>query len=309
MDIKQLRYFVNVAELGSFSKAAAFLSVAQPALSRQIRNLEDELETRLLHRNGRGVDVTESGEQLLDRANAVLDQMDRIRDDISRFKVRPSGTVTLGLPPTITHVLVIPLIKQIRANYPEISLQVAEGFSGFVHEWLAGGRLDLAVLYNAPRTKHLLTEQLLVEELFLVGPGDAAGQKDVPLADIAQLPLILPSRPHGLRILIDTIAARENIELRIDFELDSLAAIKELVEDGTGWTILSFASVYREVDAGRLTARRIIKPNVSRSLVLATSTQRPPSQAARVVVDQIKTEVDDLVATGKWLGTKRRAAS
>jgi len=309
MDIKQLRYFVNVAELGSFSKAAAFLSVAQPALSRQIRNLEDELETRLLHRNGRGVAVTESGEQLLDRANAVLDQMDRIRDDISRLKVRPSGTVTLGLPPTITHVLVIPLIKQIRANYPEISLQAAEGFSGFVHEWLTGGRLDLAVLYNAPRTKHLLTEQLLVEELFLIGPGGATERKVVPFPDIARLPLILPSRPHGLRILIDTIAARENIDLRIDFELDSLAAIKELVEDGTGWSILSFASVYREVEAGRLTARRIVEPNLSRSLVLATSTQRPLSQAARVVVDQIKIEVDDLVTTGKWLGTRRRVAA
>ena len=143
----------------------------------------------------------------------------------------------------------------------------------------------------------------------VVGPGGAAGRKNVPFADIARRPLILPSRSHGLRILIDTIAARENLELQIDFELDSLAAIKELVEDGTGWSILSFASVYREVEAGRLTARRIVKPNVSRSLVLATSTQRPLSQAARVVVDQIKSEVDDLVATGKWLGTQRRAGS
>jgi len=306
MDIKQLRYFVNVAELGSFSKAAAFLSVAQPALSRQVRNLEDELETRLLHRNGRGVVVTESGEHLLDRANAILEQMDRIRNDISRFKAHPSGTVTLGLPPTITHVLVIPLIKQIRANYPEISLQVAEGFSGFVHEWLTGGRLDLAVLYNAPRTRNLMAEQILDEELFLIGPGDPADSTDVPFKEIESLPLILPSRPHGLRILIDTIAARENVKLKIDFELDSLAAIKELVEDGTGWSILSFASVYREVEEGRLTARRIVKPNVSRSLVLATSTQRPLSQAARVVVKQIKSEVDNLIATGKWLGTKRR---
>jgi LysR family nitrogen assimilation transcriptional regulator len=307
MEIRQLRYFVNVAELGSFSRAAAFLSVAQPALSRQIHNLEVELDTLLLHRTGRGVAVTETGKHMLENAKAILDRMDRLRDDIAGIRAQPSGTVTLGLPPTITHVLVTPLIRHLRARYADISLQVAEGFSGFINEWLASGRLDIAVLYNAPRTKHLSTEKLLSEELFLVGPSsDKATNRGIAFAKVADLPLILPSRPHGLRLLIDMYAARQRRDLTIDCELDSLAAIKELVEDGAGWTILSFASVHREVDAGRLRARRIVNPAISRDLVLATSTQRPLSRAARVVVEQIKEEVDHLVGSGKWLGAKRQ---
>ncbi len=307
MDIRQLRYFVNVAELGSFSRAAAFLSVAQPALSRQIRNLESELDTRLLYRTGRGVAVTESGRQLLDHAKAILDQMDRLRDDIAMVRERPSGSVTLGMPPTITQVLVTPLIRHLRARYPDISLQVAEGFSGFVNEWLASGRLDIAVLYNAPRTKHLLTEKLLTEELFLVGPGSEKNNgRGIPFAKVAGLPLILPSRPHGLRLLIDTYAGQHGFDLTIDCELDSLAAIKELVEHGAGWTILSFASVHREVQSGRLIARRIVNPPIKRDLVLATSTQRPLSRVAQVVIEQIKEEVDQLVGSGKWLGAERK---
>ena len=307
IDIKQLRYFVNVAELGSFSRAAAYLSVAQPALSRQIQNLESELDTRLLYRTGRGVAVTESGQQLVDHAKAILDQMDRLHSDIARVKDQPKGAVTLGLPPTITQVLVTPLIRHLRDLYPDISLQVVEGFSGHVNEWLASARLDIAVLYNAPRTKHLTTEKLLTEELFLVGPGGEKGNgRPIAFSKIAPLPFILPSRPHGLRLLVDTFAAQAGIELTVDCEIDSLAAIKELVEDGAHWTILSFASVHREVQNNQLIARRIVDPAISRDLVLATSTQRPLSQAAKAVVAQIKDEVDQLVSSRKWLGAKRQ---
>jgi len=305
MDVKQLRYFVHVAELGSFSRASAFLSIAQPALSRQVRNLESELGSALLYRNGRGVAMTEAGEHLLRHAKAILGQMDQIRDEIATLRGEPTGAATLGVPPTVSQVLITPLIKRFRARYPHISLQVVEGFSGHVHEWLVNGRLDVALLYSAPRTRNLTTEKLLVEDLFLIGPGtgEKAAGPDTPLAALADLALILPSRPHGLRLLVDTVAADAGTTLKVEFELDAYAAIKELVEDGAGHTILPFAAVYGEVAAGRLGARRIVDPPISRDLLLANSTQRPLSIAGRALMEQIKVEVRDLVESGKWLAT------
>ena len=305
MDVKQLRYFVHVAELGSFSKASAFLSVAQPALSRQVRNLESELDTQLLYRNGRGVVATETGRQLLHHAKAILAQIDQVRMEIAALNGEPTGSATLGAPPTVSQVLITPLIKRFRARYPRISLQVVEGFSGHVNEWLVGGRLDVALLYSAPRTRSLSTEQLLVEELFLVSPktDHVDPGPDINLRDVAALPLILPSRPHGLRILVDTIAANAGITLRVDFELDAFSAIKELVEDGAGNTILPFAAVHGEVAAGRINARRIVGPPITRTLLLANSTQRPLTLAARALMGQIKIIVRELVESGKWLGT------
>lgn len=310
MDVKQLKYFVHVAELGSFSKASAFLSIAQPALSRQVRNLEGELGATLLYRNGRGVSVTESGDQLLRHAKAILEQMERARSEVAAVEGEPQGAVILGMPPTVSQVLVTPLIKHFRSHYPRISLKVVEGFSGHVHEWLVQGRLDVALLYNAPKTRHLITEELLIEELFLISPPAAAepGAETVRLAALADLPLILPSRPHGLRLLVDTVAADADVALSVDVELDALSAIKELVEDGAGYTILPYASVHREVAEGRLAARRIFGPPISRSLLLASSTQQPISAAARAVMQQIKGQVRDLVDTGNWLGTTQTTA-
>lgn len=305
MDIKQLNYFVHVADLSSISKAAAVLGMAQPALSRQIRGLETDLGANLFYRNGRGVSVTEAGERLLGYAKSMVDQADRIRNEITMLRDHPSGAVRLGVPPTVGQVLVPSLIRQIRDDHPDIALKVTEGFSGFVHEWLVGGRLDLAVLYDARRSSRLITDPLVTEHMFLIGPptGSNGPGDPIPFGEIADLPLILPSRPHGLRILIDTVAARVHMPLKIEYEVESASATLELVESGVSYTIQPYASVYRRVEAGQLSARRIIEPLVTRTLVLATSTQKPLSLATRAVLDNIKQEVKSLVNSGKWLGT------
>lgn len=305
MDLKQLQYFKHVAELGSFSKASAFLSVAQPALSRQIRKLESELNTPLLYRNGRGATVTEAGSLLLDRANALLEQFERLKHEMRAIDGVITGNATLGLPPTVSSVVTRPLINNFRKLYPDVSLEVIEGFSGHVHEWLADGRLDVAVLYNAPRTRHLSSEPLLVEELFLIGPPDGGGDGigEVGLSTLKDEPLILPSRPHGLRLLVDEVAAKHSLTLRVDFEINALTAIKDLVEDGAGCTILPYAAVYDEVSRGLMGVRRFSGRPFSRNLVLATSTQRPLTLAAAALVDRVKTEVRTLHAAGKWIGS------
>jgi len=305
MDLKQLHYFKHVAELGSFSRAAAFLSVAQPALSRQVRKLETELNVPLLYRNGRGVTPTDAGGLLLKRANALLEQFQRVEHEMKSLEGIVSGSVTLGVPPSVSQVLIRPLINHFRRLYPAVSLEIVEAFSGHVNEWLADGRLDVAVLYNAPRTKHLASERLLIEELLLISPTDGNGPEigKVTLDELSSGSLILPSRPHGLRLLVDEVAAKNNLKLRVDFEINALSAIKDLVEDGAGSTILPYATVYREVTRGQMVAKRIEGQPFSRTLVLATSTQRPLSLAARALVDRIKLEVKELHASGKWLGS------
>jgi len=305
MDLKPFYYFKHVAELGSFTKAAAFLSVAQPALSRQVRKLETEFNVRLLYRNGRGVTVTEAGNLLLERAGTILDQFAKIQHEMSSLDGVVWGSATLGVPPTVSQILIRPLINNIRKLYPSVSLEVVEGFSGHIHEWLIDGRLDVAVLYDAPRTKHLASEPLLVEELLLICPPETGVSEvgELTLGDLAEVPLILPSRPHGLRLLVDNVAGKNDVELRIDFEINALIAIKDLVEDGAGSTILPYPSVYREVSQGRMIAKRFIGRPFFRNLVLATSTQRPLSLAAHALVDRIKLEVKELHASGKWLGS------
>jgi LysR family nitrogen assimilation transcriptional regulator len=306
MELKQLNYFVHVADLGSFSKASAILSVAQPALSRQIRNLETELGTELLYRDGRGVTPTEAGGQLLGHAKTILDQTERARGEIMALKDTPTGSATLGLPPTVCQVLVAPLLRRFKESYPSVSLRVVEGFSGHVKEWLANGRIDVGVLYSAPRARrNLKTQELLVENLCLIGPGDgiAGDEREYPLRKLSEVPLILPSRPHGLRLLVDTAAAHAGVTLQVDLELDALSAIKELVQSGTGWTVLPYAAVYREVELGLMSAQRITSPPLRRTVVLATTGQRPLSSAARALVELIQVQVDELVSSGKWSGS------
>jgi LysR family nitrogen assimilation transcriptional regulator len=148
MELKQLRYFLTVAEHGGFSKAAVVLSIAQPVLSRQIRCLEEELGTELLYRNGRGIMVTEAGERLAQHARAIIGSEMQARADIDALCASPSGKLAIGLPPTAAPVLSAPLIARFRESHPRIKLRVQEGFNGHVLEWLSSGRVDVAVLYK-----------------------------------------------------------------------------------------------------------------------------------------------------------------
>jgi len=305
MDLKQLQYYKHVAEMGSFSKAAAFLSVAQPALSRQIRNLEKELDVDLLYRNGRGVTTTEAGGILLERATGILEQCKKAIWEVTSIGGAVSGKVTLGLTPTVSQVLIRSLIAKLRDKYPLVSLEVVEGFSGHVNEWLSAGRLDIGLLNNAPRSKHLAAEVLLIEELFLIGPGDGKSTDvgTVTVKQLAQKPLILPSQPHGLRELVDHVSIRQGIALKVAYEINALSTIKDLVEDGAGSTMLPYAAVYREIKQCRMTASRIKGRPYTQTVVLATATQQPLPLAGQKVLECIKAEVRELYSSGKWIGS------
>ncbi len=176
MELKQLKYFLCVAELGSFSKAAVQLSVAQPILSRQIRSLEHDLNAELFYRNGRGIVLSEAGKLLETYAKEIVQTAGKASFEIMAMKSSPRGRITIAMPPSIGWVLTVPLVMRCRGEFPMIALHVVEGFSGHVTEWLSTGRIDIGVVYNAPRLPSLLTEPLLEERLVLLGPAERSGR-------------------------------------------------------------------------------------------------------------------------------------
>eukprot|EP01031_Cornospumella_fuschlensis_P027600 gene27600-33333_t len=180
MDLKQLEYFVRVAELGSFTRAAQALNIAQPALSRQVRLLEVELRQNLLVRNGRGATPTQAGLLLLEHGLGILHQVERAREELGRVRTGLTGRVALGLPPSVARVLTVPLTRAFRAKMPEAQLSISEGLSSAMQENLQNGRLDIAVLYNPSPMPGIEHTPLVQEELLLVQPRPPGLQEDPP---------------------------------------------------------------------------------------------------------------------------------
>jgi LysR family transcriptional regulator, nitrogen assimilation regulatory protein len=303
MDLKQLQAFSVLAEFGSFSRSAAVLGVAQPVLSRQIKALERELGVDLFYRNGRGTVLTEAGKVLHLYAKDVILSVERASSEVAALRSSPRGTIAIGLPPSVGNVLTVPLVRHFREAFPLISMRVVEGFSGHVLEWLMTGKIDVAVLYNAPRTGSLRAEPLLNDELFLVGPPGATeipADKTVKAEWLARVPLIMPARPHGLRLLTDSVLGQARIVPRIELEVEAMPSTLGLVEAGIGYTILSYSVVHRLVEAGRLKAWRIVEPSLTRQLILATSSQRPTTPATRALATMVRKELRRLDQQGLW---------
>lgn len=308
MDLRRISYFVEVAECKSFTRAGGRLAIAQSALSRQIRDLEDELGINLLHRTGRGVELTEEGGVFLERARKLLADAETLFAEAKAMN-NGGGTVSLGVPPSISQILLAPFLSRVREEKPDIRMRVVEGFSGHVSEWLLNGRIDLAVLYNSPSTSSLLVDHLLIEDMYLIGPPDDRHfeRRTMPLAAVAALPLVLPGRPHGLRVLIEKAASKAGIELKIDIEIDALATMKTLAADGTAYTILPVSAVFQDLQHRRLGATKIVEPGISRELVLASSTQRPTTRATQDVARILRRQVSDMVTNGQWIGRQTPA--
>jgi len=309
MELKQLSYFLGIAECGSFSKAAVRLSVAQPILSRQIKLLESELGVELLYRNGRGVVLSEAGRLLESYARSVVSLVDKASSEIGSLRAVPQGRVAIAMPPSIGWVLTGPLVLRCREAFPEIFLHMAEGFSGHVVEWLSTGRVDIGIVYQAPRLSTLATEPLLSDELILLGAVDdpaGLGGDSVLTERLADIPVILPARPHGLRVLIDSELEKLGLTACVAFEVDAMPSTLSLVERGVGYTVLSEGAVKHLLNAGRIRSWSLTKPALKRELLLATSTQRPMSVATRLVARLIRDEVQTILrGANQPLGTTR----
>jgi len=294
MNLKQLEYFVQVAQLGSFSRAAAVLAVAQPALSRQVRGLETELRQQLFLRNGRGVALTDAGKRLFDHSVAVLQLVALAREDLGASRDTPVGRVAIGLPPSIARQLTLPLIDRFKTQLPAAKLSIVEGLSSHIVEWVASGRVDVSLIYNPEAQPALEITPLLREPLGLVSRAEQANcaiASPLPMNELPRFPLIVPERVHVMRRLLETKAALTGIKLDIAWEVSSVPSIIDLVCAGYGHAVLTASGVAASARAGELAMRRLIEPELESVLCMAVSMHQRPTplteQAMRLLTELV----------------------
>jgi LysR family nitrogen assimilation transcriptional regulator len=300
MDLKQLEYFVRVAEFGSFTRASIALDIAQPALSRQIRLLEVELRQNLLIRNGRGVTTTDAGRLLLEHARGILHQVDRTREEMDRVRGGLTGRVALGLPPSLSKILTVPLINDCRSALPQARLSILEGLTATMQELLIAGRLDIALLYNPMPSPDIDATLMLEEDLFLVErrPKSGASARPISLRDLASVPLVIPSRPNAIRTLVEVEMANIGCRPTIALEIDGVATILDLVGDGAGCAVLS-ANATRALGSPAVLLARPIRPRLRSKLMLAVGSRRPTTLTQQSVMAVVRQRAQlSLVAPG-----------
>ena len=298
-----MRYFVSVIESKSFTHAAESLRVAQPALGLQIRKLEDELGAQLLVRHSRGVEPTEAGLLLLDRARDILSRMEETRQAFRDLDGAPRGRITFGLTPSMTNILTARLVRRANHVLPHINLGIVEELSHVLVEWIRGDRLDLALAYESSSMPGLSAEPLLRENFYFIESVRIAqgAPTTIRLRDLAGRKLAVAGPAHGA--LLENIAAEHGIKLTIGMDIQSVAAIRDLVAEDLAAAILPYGGVARMVESGQLSARLIVDPVLSRTYCLVSSDRRPPSKAERGIQEMFRGLVTELIAEAPeiWL--------
>ena len=308
MDGHQLRCFLAIAELGSVTRAAGRLEIAQPTLSQVLLRLEDELGVRLFERTARGVLLTDPGRVFQEHARVILRDMDRARAEVQRPDAAAPAAVSIALTSSVSSLIGTRLLIAAGASMPNVSVRLDEAFSGHVRDWLEEGRIELGVLYHADVLRHLSVRRLAVEECCLVGPpgrfaaGDRHGLAPEPVSLTAPLPgpLIMPTRGHGLRQLVEREARAQGAALDVAVELDSLNHIRALVAGGHGYTVLSHSAVQEDLVAGRLSAAPLGIPTIRRPIYLVRNPTRAITRASVRVEDLLVSLLRGMVEDGTW---------
>ncbi|MEY4712040.1 MAG: hypothetical protein RIS88_1490 [Pseudomonadota bacterium] len=309
MDLRQLRYFVQIVDSGSLAKASRQLFIAQPALSQQLAKLEAEVGKPLLVRTSKGVTPTENGAALAHHARFMLRQLDQALSIARRDPGTLQGMVSVGLAATTVGAVGVPLMRRIREKYPGIVLNVVEGMSGHLAHMMQLGQLDLSILFSRDAVADLQAEPLVSEELFLIVP---VGSKLLPprrsrltMAEVAQLPLILPTGIHGLRRRIKAEFEQRNLAMNIVAEIDSLSLLMACVRGGMGATIKPMAAALTGGEmASHWRCVGFADAQMSRPNFLYSVAPDRLSPAAAAVRDELRATVRALVATGAWQGVE-----
>ncbi|MFM0160200.1 LysR family transcriptional regulator [Paraburkholderia sediminicola] len=305
MDIKQLRALLTVAETGSVTKAAALLHIVQPAVSRQLRLLEEDVGTALFSRGRYGMELTESGEIFVEYARRALAELDRARSELQPSG-EVSGTVTIGLLPSTCDLLASELVTNVAREHPAIRLRISMGYTGHLQNWLELGEVDAALLYNPKPSPALLVRPLLEEKLWIVGQPEAGFRADSPvsLQEVAARPMILPNAPHGIRSLVEQACATIGIDLIVAAETNAMSVQKGLVLGGHGITILPSIAIVDDVARGILSAAPLLDANLQRTIVLALPNTRRIPVAVRSVVDLLVNQINLAVRQGTWTAAR-----
>lgn len=302
MDLKQLRALVTVAETGNVTRASALLHLVQPAVSRQLKLLEEDVGAPLFDRGRHGMVLTDAGRTLVEHARRILHEVARARAEIRPTTAEVSGLVTIGLLASTADLLSSDLVGAVAQKFPQVRMRVTVGYAGHLQRWMESGEVDAGLLYDVKPTPSLQVKPLLAEALWVIGPPDSKLRKNKPMTmkQFASSRVVLPSAPHGLRTLIEEAASAAQVDLDVVVETNELAVQKRLVMDGLGFTILPAIAVASDVAERRLCAAPLRSPEVQRKIVLASPTSRPPTSAIRCVMNTLVECMQQAVKGGRW---------
>ena len=305
MELRQLRYFVAIADSGSFSKAAERVFVAQSALSHQVAQLEDELGASLFHRSRRGVELTDAGQRFFPHAVSILRQAEEALHSARHTDDEPRGKVVFGIPHSASNALALPLLREVHQRLPRIELELTEELTGNLTRQLRTGQINLAVLFDDGHLGGFTCRRLLSEQLCLIepaGPG-ATLAATITLAQALAQPLILPASPHGVRPLIEAAAARAGLAPpQVFADISSISILRTTLLAGLGRTLLPVMPLRPEIEAGLLVATPVVNPPLERVLVLCASVHIPLSSASQAVAGLAVALVQRLCTEGHWPG-------
>jgi len=296
MELRSLHYFVRIAELGSITRASAHLQIAQPALTRHVQRLEEELDTALFVRANRGVRLTEAGHKLLESAQRILRDVERAGDEIRAHAAHPSGKIVLGVTPTFCPVIVPDLFARMRRHYPMIELKVVHAGTIRLEEFVVDGRVDIGLLAEISRSRLITSARLAEEEMVLVTRPGIRPRGVVTFDELRRTPLILGD---GLRAAMETLLAGHDVELNVETELNDHETIRLMVQQGVGASILPHSSVYRECGRGLAEAHRITASGIFRTLALGVAASRSTSSAREAVAEVVAQVVSEIEAEGR----------
>lgn len=308
MDLRQLRYFVALATQQHYGKAAGVLHVTQPALSRQIRLLEEELGVQLFERHARGAAPTAEADLLLERAVFLLRYAEQIKADLLARQSAPRGPVAVGMSPGLAQQLTVLLTQAVREQLPDVRLRLIEGFAPSLQDMLARGEVDIALLVDPFDRSNLVSVPLLDEQICLIGlPGDARLRKArLKIRDLAGVPLVMTGLvKSGVRLKLEDAAARAKVELLPVVEVETAEVARRLVLHGVGLTVHFAAAVKEDLDAGRLRAVPIEGLSLHRAI--ARAADRPVSRATDAVLGLLRTVIETQVREGRWLNARLNA--
>lgn len=307
MELRQLRYFVAIADHGSLSRAARVLHVAQPALTQQLQQLEVELGTQLLHRTAQGVISTDAGKTFYEHAQAILKQVEDAKWAVAQAVGKPAGAVALGIPPSVSGAVALPLLTAVRQAYPEITLQLTEELSGTLIEQLKSGRINLALLFDDGQLGAFACTPLVEEDMLFITRADsqfAPPQASIALQQALAVPLILPDFQHGVRPRIENIARAAGLSVGNVLDINSVAILKSALLADLGATILPVAPVLSEIEHGQMRAYPITGARMSRTIALCSSRNIPLTNASTAVRQLVLSVAGELCGSGRWAGAQ-----
>ena len=305
MELRSLHYFVRIAELGSITRAASHLHLAQPALTRHMQRLEEELGLALFTRANRGVRLTEAGVKLLDSATRILREVERTGDEIRAQGAHPSGRIVVGVTSTLCPVLVPELFARLRRDVPRVELKILHAGMIRLEEFVIDGRVDVALLSELSRSRLVASTRLAEEEMVLVTQPGARMPGIVEGEELGRTPLVLGD---GLRAAMDGLLAGRGVRLKVEIEINDNETMRLMVQQGVAASILPYSSVARECARGLLAAHRITGDGVFRTLALGVRASRSASLARDAVIRTLSEVVAEMAQDGRLaLGPRSRS--